>query len=215
MRALLDQPTTLGDSDCETMRDGLVSQPVNTVTSGAFIGVGAWLATRVRSLEVDQQPSAASFGALVALNGVGSVAYHGPQFPGSQTLHDLPIYGMLAISAGVPTWRRSRRRVALPGWSTRRGVALALAAVVGGASYLGGRTASRTCDPDSLVQFHGLWHLSTAALAAIWSTVLWPIESDPAAEPAGDPGPDGDGPHATNTSFRARRGPRAGWSWTD
>lgn len=176
VHAVIDQPTTLGDADCEALHEGLLTQPVNTVTSGAFVGVGAWLATRITSLEPDQRKVAATFAALVALNGVGSIAYHGPQFPGSQTLHDLPIYGMLAMSAGVPLWRTTRGRPGLPGWSGVKGVALAAAAVVGGASYIGGRTASRTCDPDSWLQFHGLWHLSTAAVAAIWSTVLWPVD---------------------------------------
>lgn len=175
--AVLDQPPTLGDSDCEAMHAGFFTQPVNTVTSGAFLGVGMWLATRVASLDRPQRFSAATFAAVVALNGLGSVAYHGPQFAGSETLHDVPVYGLIAAGVGVPAWRWSRRREPLPGWSTGRGLALLAGAVTGGAAYLGGRTASRVCDPDSWFQFHGVWHLATAAVAGVWGTVLWPAPS--------------------------------------
>lgn len=178
VRSALDQPPDLGSSDCEALHAGFFTQPVNTVTSGAFIGVGAWLAARTVALEHGQRVGAATFAALAALNGIGSVAYHGPQFPGSQTLHDVPIYGMLAMGAGVPAWRRLRRRAAVPGWSPAHGIALVAAAVVGGVAYVGGRSASRVCDPDSWIQFHGLWHLATAAATGVWATALWPVDRD-------------------------------------
>ena len=46
--------------------------------------------------------------------------------------------------------------------------------VLGGLAYAGGRTGSPVCDADSLLQLHGLWHLSTAAAAGLWATALWP-----------------------------------------
>lgn len=171
---LLEQPPTLGDSDCEALRAGFLSQPVNTVTSLSFLGVGLWAATRVPALEQRERTPAALFAALVALNGVGSAAYHGPQFPGAQALHDLPAHGAALMSIAVPLWREVRGRRALPGWTAPKGYGLAAVAALAAASYLEGRSASRLCDPESWLQLHGLWHLSTAALMALWTTVLWP-----------------------------------------
>lgn len=181
----LSQPPRLGDSDCEALHEGVFAQPVNTATSLSFLGVGVWAASRVRSLRPEDRASASAFAAMVALNGLGSAAYHGPQFPGSQTLHDLPAYGVLVVGGAVPLWRKLRGREALPGWSNVKGYSMLGANAVAAGSYVEGRTASRMCDPDSWVQFHGLWHLSTAAVMAIWATVLWPepnLESEPAGK---------------------------------
>ena len=171
---VLNQPPSLGDSDCEALHAGFFSQPVNAVTSLSYLGVGIWAATRVPSLQREERSAASVFAAIVALNGVGSVAYHGPQFPGAQTLHDLPAYGVAVMSAAVPLWRKLRGRKAFPGWTGAKGIGLLAANSVAAGSYIEGRSASRMCDPDSWVQFHGLWHLSTAAVMAIWATVLWP-----------------------------------------
>jgi hypothetical protein len=51
---------------------------------------------------------------------------------------------------------------ALPGWNRRRGVALAAVAAAAAASYAGGRTTAPTCDPDSVLQLHGAWHVLSA-----------------------------------------------------
>ena len=58
-RATLDQPATLGDGDCEALRPGLLGQPVNTVSSLAYVVAGVQVAARsVRA------PSATEGGAL-------------------------------------------------------------------------------------------------------------------------------------------------------
>lgn len=186
-RAVLDQPPTLGDGDCEALHSGFFLQPVNTVTSLSFIAVGIWGASRITSLARSDRLPAAAYATIVALNGVGSVAYHGPQFPGAQTMHDLPAYGIVGLGLGVPIWRRLRGRAALPGWSSTRAAAMAVGVVVAGSSYVGGRTASRTCNPASWVQFHGLWHLSTAGLMAVTAAVLWPVPDEPAATASDEP----------------------------
>lgn len=49
-RVVLDQPETLGDGDCEALRPGPIGQPVNTVTSLAYVAAGAWLLRRVPAL---------------------------------------------------------------------------------------------------------------------------------------------------------------------
>ena len=172
-RRVLAQPETLGDGDCEALRSGVIGQPTNTVTSFAYVGAGGWLGTRVPQLRRAQRGTAAAYAGLAAITGVGSVAYHGPQFPGAQTLHDAPIGGLLLLGAAVPAARRVRGQVPLPGWSARTGVAMAVTGAIGAASYVAGRTASPCCRPRSLLQLHGLWHLATATLIAMWGTVLW------------------------------------------
>jgi hypothetical protein len=174
----LDQPATLGDGDCEALRPGLIGQPVNTITSFAYVGAGAWLASRLSRLPSGRRPAAAAYAALTAITGVGSIAYHGPQFAGAQFLHDAPIVGAFALGAVVPLWRLVRGGVPLPGWSTRLGAAMAATAVGSLAAYAAGGTDSPLCRPESLLQPHGLWHMGTAALIGIWGAALWAPRSD-------------------------------------
>jgi hypothetical protein len=179
---VLDQPATLGDGDCEALRPGLLGQPVNTVTSLAHVVAGCWLATRVPQVRPGDRAVAATYAGLVALTGVGSVAYHGPQFPGAQTLHDTPILAAGVVGSSVPLGRVRARRRPVPGWSPRLAAAFPATVAVAAASYRAGRTDSRWCRPRSLLQPHGLWHLCTAALLAMWGVALWPVdpvETDP------------------------------------
>jgi hypothetical protein len=181
VRRVVGQPETLGDSDCERLHDGLLGQPVNTVTSMAYVAAGAWLGARAARLERRDRPAAGWYAAFVAITGMGSVFYHGPQFAGAQLLHDLPIAGVVGIGAAVPLLRSRRGRPPVPGWSPRLGVGMAAAAVVAGASYVGGGTDSSLCRPDSIVQLHGLWHVATASLVTMWGLALWP-DATPATE---------------------------------
>src|SRR5690349_6819598 len=150
--AVINQPDTLGDGDCEALHPGVWGQPVNTVTSMVYVGAGGWLAARVAKLPRGTRAGAGAYAAVVALTGVGSVAYHGPQFPGAQFLHDTPIYGVAAIGAAVPLWRLAQHRTPLPGWSTPLGVGIAATAAVAGAAYVGGGTSSSLCQPESWLQ---------------------------------------------------------------
>jgi hypothetical protein len=175
-RATLEQPPTLGDGDCEALRPGLLGQPVNTVSSLAYVAAGAQVAARSVRAPSATEGGALAYAAFAALAGVGSVAYHGPQFPGAQTMHDLPILGVAGIGAGVPLWRAARGRRTLPGWSTRRGITLAASMAVAGIAYVTGSTSSRCCRPRSLLQPHALWHVGTAVAMATWAGVVWPPE---------------------------------------
>ncbi len=80
----------LGGSDCEELGDGFLAQPINAITSLAYVVVGlivlgvAWRRNRVT---VD----AWVYAVLLAGIGFGSVLFHGPQPAGSRVLHDLPI----------------------------------------------------------------------------------------------------------------------------
>lgn len=193
-RRLVVQPDTLGDGDCEAQHAGFLGQPTNTISSLGYVAGGVWLLTRIGRIERGERIVAIGYAVSVALAGAGSVAYHGPQFPGAQLLHDLPIVAMVGIGLGVPALRMVHRRPVLRCGGRSRALGAAGLAVAAGLSYLGGRTGSGTCRPESILQLHGLWHLGTAAAVTLWATALWP----PAAE-------DGDGldpavaPEATTT----------------
>lgn len=47
-------------------------------------------------------------------------------------------------------------------------VAIIAVAAVAGASWLLGRTDSPVCEPDSVIQFHGLWHVISSAIFGLW-----------------------------------------------
>ncbi|MDY7101506.1 MAG: hypothetical protein S0880_09995, partial [Actinomycetota bacterium] len=75
------------------------------------------------------------------------------------------------IALEVVIFHRRRRRIAErpPARSAEATSPLLLVvAVVATSAFLAGRTAGPLCDPTSPVQFHGLWHLVTAALAGLW-----------------------------------------------
>jgi hypothetical protein len=84
----------LGDSDCEEIRTGLLAQPVNAISSLAYVAGGGWVATRgVRS----GRPDAVAFGGLLGGVGVGSFLYHGPCPPGAQQAHDTSLAAALGV----------------------------------------------------------------------------------------------------------------------
>jgi len=47
-------------------------------------------------------------------------------------------------------------------------VAIIAVAAVAGASWLLGRSNSPVCEPDSLVQLHGLWHVISSVIFGLW-----------------------------------------------
>ena len=84
----------LGESDCEQIRTGLIAQPVNALSSLAYVAGGGWVAARgVRA----GRPAAVAFGALLGAVGVGSVLYHGPCPPGAQQVHDSSLAAALGF----------------------------------------------------------------------------------------------------------------------
>ena len=134
--------------------------------------------------------------------GVGSIAFHGPMPPRGEFLHDTSIlltlvwvllvetkrtqlwpFGFaLAASASVAPAVADPAQaalavavfaaVALP----RQQRALRLQALVilalGGAVGTLSRTGGPLCNPDSLWQGHGFWHLAAATSLAIWGSAI-------------------------------------------
>lgn len=149
-----------GHSDCERIVGGALAQPVLAVTSLAYVAVGVavlYWAVRVRT------PLAAAAGLALAAVGVGSFAFHGPQPSWAGLAHDVPIIAVgVVYAAGLA---RSGRRHEWSAWVAPAGIfALGLAA------YAAGRSGSPLCRPDSLWQYHGAWHILSAA-AAGWAAL--------------------------------------------
>jgi hypothetical protein len=155
---ILTAPVSFGHSDCERIEGTALAQPVLAVTSLAYVAAG--MAVLCWSMRVRAPLAGAAGVALVAV-GAGSFAYHGPQPSWAELAHDWPIVAAGAVyAAGLARSRRRQRRSA---WVTAAGVfALGLAA------YAAGRSGSPLCRPDSLWQYHGAWHVLSAA-AAGWA----------------------------------------------
>lgn len=193
----------IGESDCETISSGFLAQPINAISSLAFMGIGLvaiWWATQA---EGNEKAVRIVFGILMVLTGAGSVMFHGPQGPGSQFGHDVTFlvtvwFVAIVNLAGALRWNRSVEwgvfafgglllAVALvlsPGLTNLLMVLTVVSLVVSGVAvhrkgrirtrwyvasivaivfavmmFLLGRTGAPLCDPDSLFQGHGVWHL--------------------------------------------------------
>ncbi len=124
----------VAESDCECIHDGPITQPVNTATSLAYVVAGVALAARGRRVGGGRPFVGPVAGALV-LNGLGSVAYHGPGGRWGKWLHDT---GLVAVNATLAVAGLARLR----GWEHDR-VRLADAGVVAlGAGVLAVRPGS-------------------------------------------------------------------------
>lgn len=165
---------SLGMADCEIVGQGALAQPVAALSSVAFVVVAGWLVWKVRAIPERQRPAAWAYAVLLALVGLGSIAYHGPQVSRAELLHDAPVVALLLLAVLVPTTRALRWGHVLREGSHRclvvGGVATAIALV----SYPLGRTGSALCSPESVLQMHAVWHLAAAVALGAWGRALWP-----------------------------------------
>lgn len=207
--------------------DGLWGQPVNSVTSLAFIVVGAVIlaanrpygAIRVNAAERRRRQRLV-YGALAVATGAGSFIFHGPAPSWAEPAHDLPLVAILAFVAADAVSDLTGRRLSAAWWvlpsllivaaaelagtgrsaiqgvagviavaasllryrarpHARRTIAMSLA-ILGTGALIG--TLSRSgvilCDPGSVLQGHGVWHVLAAA--AIWrlTPVVGRIDAD-------------------------------------
>lgn len=137
--------------DCERIRPGLIGQPANTVSSLAFV------VAAVPVLRWSRRPGRRSWAwvaAAAAVEGVGSVGYHGPGGRLGKAVHDGGLVALVAAAAGVvaqdPAARRPRPLAAGLG-----AAAVALHAL--------SRTGGPLCSCDSRFQGHAAFHLLAAA----------------------------------------------------
>lgn len=144
----------IGQSDCERVGGTLLAQPVLALTSLAYVAVGvALLCWAVRG----RGALASAAGVVLVAVGLGSFAFHGPQPTWAGPAHDWPIAALGVVCvAGLVRSVRSQWRL----WMIAAGI-LAMALL----AYAAGRSGSPLCRPDSLWQFHGAWHVFTAAAA--------------------------------------------------
>jgi hypothetical protein len=157
----------LGGSDCEAVRDAVLGQTANSLSSFAYVVAGAVVVRRGGP----RGPALA-----LAAVGIGSFLYHGPMPAGASTLHDGAIVALVAVMAAA-AWRRRH----LP-----RPPALALVALAAaGILNLLGRTGAPLCQPDTLAQPHAAWHVLTAFAAAVW-LITWPRPAGRPASPASE-----------------------------
>lgn len=106
--------TTVGIGDCEAIRDGLLRQPANAISSLAFLLAASWIAwraTKVRS----ERAELLVLAAIVAANGIGSFGFHGPGGASFRWFHDLsalsiPLF-VAVHDAGLVRGTAIRRRL--------------------------------------------------------------------------------------------------------
>lgn len=154
---------TFGRSDCERLDDALLAQPVLALTSLAYVAVG--LAVLYWALRGRAVLAVTAGVALVAV-GFGSFVFHGPQPPWAGPVHDLPIIILAVVCViGVARSAGARRSA----WG-----AAAVVFALGLAAYAAGRTGSPLCRPDSLWQYHGVWHVLSGAAAGLTAWAMVP-----------------------------------------
>jgi hypothetical protein len=113
----------IGASDCEEIREGLFSQPVNALSSLAYVAVAVVVVVLSARLPLRRGPSYVFAVCLVAV-GLGSVAFHGPQPSGSRLMHDLPIVATLLFMV-LHDLKIIRPRFRWTGWVLGLGTGLA------------------------------------------------------------------------------------------
>lgn len=179
--------------DCEAVVHAFLGQPVNSLTALAFVAGGVFIAVRSRHVWL---------GVASIATGAGSFLFHGPMPPLSEWAHDSTLAWLLLVVAGTGRrWEGSTRVpgliavaaiCAVPGAGDPLGVilaigaiisiltrdrsratlaALALLAVVAVIGRLGA-TGGPLCDPGSVLQAHGLWHIGAAAAVVWWALGL-------------------------------------------
>lgn len=178
--------------DCELIGPGFLGQPVNALTAlvFVFVVVGLWVMRRSPARWI-------GFGMIAT--GVGSFLFHGPMPTGSEWAHDVSLAWLILLIAGTgQSWERWTHLPGLavlgvlfavaPGVADPVAVALVVVAAifqvrrdprstlillgaVGALGILGrlGATGGPLCDPDSLLQPHGLWHVGAAVMVAWWA----------------------------------------------
>lgn len=146
----------LGASDCEALRDGWLGQPVNGVSSLAYVIAGAYVLRQGELL-------ARTLAAALAAVGVGSILYHGPMSPGAELVHDGSIVAL--AGAVLVAWANHGFRRPPVVTLVAFGMAIAINAL--------SRTGAPLCQPSSLLQGHAAWHVLTAIAVASWFAP-WP-----------------------------------------
>ena len=166
----------VGEADCEQRDGGLLDQDVNAWTSLAGAVVGAVIVVMVLRRALPR--AFLALGVLAAVEGMGSLLYHGTSGALAQYLHDAPLIAILGFVAG---WHVTRLgRSADPGAGALLGlvsglVAGLVAAAAGFTSVVTALLVAVVAGAEMLARRHRLrpvWTAPTVALAAV-SAVVW------------------------------------------
>ena len=176
-------------ADCELISNSFWGQPVNSISSLAFVLVGLLLVQRRPVL---------GWAAIAA--GVGSFLFHGPMPGWAEWAHDV---SLAMVPVAIAFEARPKVVLAMAGaialvfafwlaaaevvtailvieaaavvWARRETVSVrpaALAFALLGAGVLVSvlsRTDGQLCDPDSLLQGHAVWHVLGASALWVWA----------------------------------------------
>ena len=127
----------LGASDCEAIGEGFLAQPANAVSSLAFtaVGIAVWVwAASARGFERTYR---LVFGAALAVAGIGSVAYHGPQNAYAAELHDWSLIVIVAMIGSTLALARVPMRESLR-WVVIAGACVGSITVVAATGWTNG-----------------------------------------------------------------------------
>ncbi len=94
-------------SDCEARDDWLLEQDVNAWSSLAYVAAGLVLVWQVARGRLPR--AVLGLAVVVAVEGIGSLLYHGAASDLAQFLHDIPLIGALGFIAGWHVGRLSGR----------------------------------------------------------------------------------------------------------
>ena len=184
-------------ADCEAIGTGFLGQPINSMTTVAFLVIGAAVLIR--------RHDRMWIGASLIATGIGSFLFHGPMPPGSEWAHDASLAWLLALIGSAGTrWEAMSKTPALIVIGALFGVFPVIAdpvavlltgfavisllasnrstttwgplALVATAAVYGrlGATGGPLCDPEALYQPHGVWHV-LAAVAVGWWAIQAPV----------------------------------------
>jgi len=143
--------------DCERIRPGLIGQPANTVSSLAFVAAAVPIARHGRRTASRAWLAVA---AAAAVEGVGSVGYHGPGGRVAKAVHD---GGLVALAVTLAAALASE-----PGPPTVR-PPTAMLSLAAATLHSLSRTGGPLCSCNSRLQGHAVFHV--VAAAALASTV--------------------------------------------
>jgi hypothetical protein len=94
--------------DCERIADGLFDQPVNAVTSLAFIIAGLLILMRFRGRRDTMPGATGALGGVMILTGIGSTAFHAWSGRVATWLHDATLDSLLVLIVAIEMSRRIR-----------------------------------------------------------------------------------------------------------
>ncbi len=179
-------------ADCEAIGAGFLGQPINALTTLAFVVAGVVVIVWRREMQW--------IGIGLIATGIGSLLFHGPMPAGNEWAHDVTLAWLVTMVAGWGTrWEKFSRLPALavigvlfgvfPVIADPFAIGMTVVAVIsilrhdrssatiapmlllGAVAVFGrlGTTGGPLCDPESLLQPHAVWHLGAAAAVAWWA----------------------------------------------